>query len=542
MAVYIDDNLISTVDLYTPGWVMMNPVFSATFPYGQHTVKVAYTGTKNSSSTGTVVVLDKISYTGHATVVDDRALTYSGTWTYHDGQTGCYLDTTSAANASGAYGTYTFTGSAITLYAKTYKDRGKMTVYLDDNLMSIVDLYTSNMIGQNPVFSATFPYGQHTVKVAWTGTKNASSTGYVIVLDKLSYVVDSSMPSGDVVAVDDPDFTYTGTWQNQTDCTGAYNNTCSSANTSGAYGTYTFTGSAMTLYSRTAYNRGKMAVYLDDNLISIVDLYSLDWIDQNPVFWTTFPYGQHTVKVEWTGTQNPSSSGTAIHLDKMIYLADTPTATPTPTVTSTPTATVTPTFTPTPANSYTYNRVAAVNYADAWAHEPRNPIFPYSNYTGCECNNCTNFMSQVLLAGGYPPHGVPPNDNAEDWWYTSTDSSLTWIYIPSFKYYASIHPYEFEFRDSIINLGAGDLLVIDAHGATINDPPDNLPDHVKVVVGFGYTSTNQTDYTDGCGVDYTVPTSVQTVLIDQNCVDRKRVAWDYRLEGNHNRWYIRVLE
>lgn len=96
--------------------------------------------------------------------IDDPAFTYSGYWEHYNNQTGSYNNTTSAANSSGTYATYTFTGSAMTVYSKTYSNRGKMAVYLDDNLLSVVDLYTSAFVNQNPVYSASFPYGVHTVK------------------------------------------------------------------------------------------------------------------------------------------------------------------------------------------------------------------------------------------------------------------------------------------------------------------------------------------------------------------------------------------
>jgi hypothetical protein len=38
-----------------------------------------------------------------------------------------------------------------------------------------------------------------------------------------------------------------------------------------------------------------------------------------------------------------------------------------------------------------------------------------------------------------------------------------------------------------------------------------------------------------------VPTSTYTLLINQHCIDRKHVAWNYNiLPGFHNPWYVRV--
>jgi len=58
-----------------------------------------------------------------------------------------------------------------------------------------------------------------------------------------------------------------------------------------------------------------------------------------------------------------------------------------------------------PAVAGLYNRAAAVAYADQWsANDPdyvRNPDYP--NFD----NDCTNFASQVLYAGGMPTPGIP---------------------------------------------------------------------------------------------------------------------------------------
>ena len=47
-----------------------------------------------------------------------------------------------------------------------------------------------------------------------------------------------------------------------------------------------------------------------------------------------------------------------------------------------------------------YNREAAVRYANTW-WDSRNPAFPSFDV------DCTNYISQCLLAGGAPMHGYP---------------------------------------------------------------------------------------------------------------------------------------
>ncbi|MCL2861390.1 MAG: amidase domain-containing protein [Firmicutes bacterium] len=62
----------------------------------------------------------------------------------------------------------------------------------------------------------------------------------------------------------------------------------------------------------------------------------------------------------------------------------------------------------------TYNRFAAVEYAKRWAYE-RNPEFSDFTQLG---GNCTNFVSQCLLAGGMPMN----YDYPLGWFYKSLNN------------------------------------------------------------------------------------------------------------------------
>jgi hypothetical protein len=64
-----------------------------------------------------------------------------------------------------------------------------------------------------------------------------------------------------------------------------------------------------------------------------------------------------------------------------------------------------------------YNNGAAVAYADIWAHG-RNSNYPDYG-TSDNCNDCTNFVSQVLESGGIPRIEHTSFDN-EYYWYVKT--------------------------------------------------------------------------------------------------------------------------
>jgi len=71
----------------------------------------------------------------------------------------------------------------------------------------------------------------------------------------------------------------------------------------------------------------------------------------------------------------------------------------------------------TPAMAHSYNRQAAANYALQYAENP-NPA--YMDYTYCG-GDCTNFVSQSLLAGGWRETGKYIYYSKYAWYYDGAD-------------------------------------------------------------------------------------------------------------------------
>ncbi|RFU61981.1 amidase domain-containing protein [Peribacillus glennii] len=67
--------------------------------------------------------------------------------------------------------------------------------------------------------------------------------------------------------------------------------------------------------------------------------------------------------------------------------------------------------------SYSYNRMKAVQYAERWWNE-FNPV--YKKFT----DDCTNFISQCLNAGGIPMWGSP--NKSRGWWMRGNNWSYSW--------------------------------------------------------------------------------------------------------------------
>lgn len=77
---------------------------------------------------------------------------------------------------------------------------------------------------------------------------------------------------------------------------------------------------------------------------------------------------------------------------------------------------------------WVYDRREAVRYAERWWND-RNPA--YKNFN----DNCTNYISQCLRAGGAPMTGYP--DRSKGWWYQNNNWSFSWSVAHSFRWYLS---------------------------------------------------------------------------------------------------------
>lgn len=77
---------------------------------------------------------------------------------------------------------------------------------------------------------------------------------------------------------------------------------------------------------------------------------------------------------------------------------------------------------------FTYDRREAVKYAEYWWND-YNPEFEMFAV------DCTNYVSQCLLAGGAPMEGAPVRENG--WWYRDRNWSFSWAVAHSMRWYLS---------------------------------------------------------------------------------------------------------
>lgn len=140
-----------------------------------------------------------------------------------------------------------------------------------------------------------------------------------------------------------------------------------------------------------------------------------------------------------------------------------------------------------------YDRLKAVRYAELW-WDRRNPAFPNV------VNDCTNFVSQCLFAGGIPMIGQPVRSRG--WWQSRTNWSFTWTVANSLRWYMSgsgnvFGTIEAERADKLI---PGDVICYDFNG-------DGRWDHNSIVTAI-----------DASGEP----------LVNAHTYDARRRDWSYR--------------
>lgn len=133
--------------------------------------------------------------------------------------------------------------------------------------------------------------------------------------------------------------------------------------------------------------------------------------------------------------------------------------------------------------SYQYNRLKAVQYAERWWNT-YNPAFIKFE------NNCTNFISQCLHAGGAPTRGYP--NRGIGWWLQNKNYSYSWAVAHSMRLYLGNSKSGLRAREvsSPDRLLLGDIICYDFEG-------DGRYNHNTIVTGkdaYGMPLVNANTY------------------------------------------------
>lgn len=120
--------------------------------------------------------------------------------------------------------------------------------------------------------------------------------------------------------------------------------------------------------------------------------------------------------------------------------------------------------------AFVYDRMKAVQYAERWWNE-FNPA--YKKFI----DDCTNFISQCLHAGGAPMRGYP--NRSQGWWMRNNNWSYSWAVANSLKTYLSYSKTGLRTNQvsSPEELKLGDVICYDFQG-------DGRFDHNTMITGF----------------------------------------------------------
>lgn len=159
-------------------------------------------------------------------------------------------------------------------------------------------------------------------------------------------------------------------------------------------------------------------------------------------------------------------------------------------------------------SSSTYDANAAVSYAYSWWNKTNNSDYPYyAEYYGMDASkndyndldegrtgqsvpvrgwsDCTNFVSQCLLAGGVTQvkSGLfLPHQKTSNWYYSDSKPSHTWGGASNFYNHWKDRV---GVADSTSQLGLGDVISIDFGS-------DGSSDHTVIIVSAGTTDSTKT--------------------------------------------------
>ena len=326
--VQVDGGTVFYVDLYsaTPSYVTALYADGALAPSMVHVVKISYTGTKNTLSTGTAVNVDAFDIYGNLYPYSrleqsDARMVYSGTWSTFSasGASGGSYKRTSDKNAAV---NIPFFGKEIALYCTRGTTLSRIDIFMDGSpiVAATPDLSYSSVLYQRWIFTAGFTQpGDHLMTLK---PDPDNMPGKFISLDCVEVLGYLLTPW--TVEQNNAFFTYAGAWTALSASSysgGSYAYT----NTAGSSASFTFEGVKLDLVAKKGPTYGIAKVTLDGTKTFTVDLYSATTRYKQNVWSTGFLRpGTHTVLIEWTGTKNAAATKTNIGVDSVLITGGLP--------------------------------------------------------------------------------------------------------------------------------------------------------------------------------------------------------------------------
>ena len=301
--------------------VWTSPVLSA----GTHRIIIEFTGSKNASSTGTLVGVDAMQIDGQLEQSrtryeeTDAKIQYSGSWKSQ--QTSLRSGGSWIYAKSGSVAWITFKGTDARLISSIGPAYGIATVSLDGATPVDVDYYAPDYAHQREVWAAQgLEDTTHTVTFRYTGRMNPLSSGDLVALDAVDLrgallpASPSQLKNATRFENSDARIALSGAWT-QASSSVRSGGSWAYSRTAGSTAFVNFTGTGIELISSTGSDYGVARVTLDGTEYS-VDAFSSASLHKQIVWGVKgLANASHKLKIEYSGTKNPSSTGYLVGLD-----------------------------------------------------------------------------------------------------------------------------------------------------------------------------------------------------------------------------------
>jgi Bacterial Ig domain len=183
--VYLDGNFVADVDCYSPTEQIQAAVFTASgLADAHHTLAITSTGTQNSASSGSLVVVDAFEVTTSGIMVQetDPSISYGTGWVLGIRDHAYNQGSTAEAHTIGDRATFTFTGTGIDWIGARGPQTGIARVYLDGAFAAEIDTYAQTEGPQHTDFSARgLAAGSHTFTIEVSGRNLASWDQWILI-------------------------------------------------------------------------------------------------------------------------------------------------------------------------------------------------------------------------------------------------------------------------------------------------------------------------------------------------------------------------
>lgn len=180
--IYIDGALQSTSSDYSQTAIWQTRR-TWSVPSGSHTIAVKLIGGGYIDADAFIVDVPIVG-TGLYYNTDSQ-FNYIGTWSHSSPWNSAHNQTLSWSNDTESGVSFTFSGDVVTLYFTKTNNRGIAAITIDGVHKGYFDLFSSSTTWKDSIIFTGLSAGTHTINIAITGTKNASSSGLYVDVDAL---------------------------------------------------------------------------------------------------------------------------------------------------------------------------------------------------------------------------------------------------------------------------------------------------------------------------------------------------------------------